>query len=201
MVYPQEEIYILLSSIEDTLLKIALSKDDNVTTCRLLSSMSLDIQKISVLFKHAKKLNRMTNLIEEKKKFLRFVSTIEHWAKFKNWGELCNSVGDVGDELLTQIVEIGNLLEKTVQKRKKRNDKDGSLVSSDEFSDYKNRVEQKRTGGVRENREKLDALKQNISRRKEFEVDEYEYPSSKLPAIFSLQDQKEEPKKRSLWPF
>jgi len=120
--YPKEEISEGILSIQETIIQIGISKNENIRVCNLLTNLSLDVQKVTTLFKHAERLHRIKDLREEKKKFTTFVSTIEYWAKYKNWGELCGSIGEIGDELLEQLYELTNLLDNKVITKKSRDD-------------------------------------------------------------------------------
>ena len=206
--YPQEEIASALKTIEDTLLTMNTSKDDTMTMCKLLTSMSLDIQQVTVLFNHAHKLKRMDTLREEKKHFLRFVSTIELWAKYKDWGELCNSLVDVGDDLLTQIERLITTINKKGKKQKTETNK---LLSSKDEDIYLDRVEKNKQNKQKELREQEELKKQQLDdqlhylrgraehakeNNRAFDNEKYK---SQLPAIFSMKTKKKEPKPSIAW--
>ena len=141
--YPQEKVSETIAGIEYALSRIVTSKDNTRETCILLSNMSLDIQRLVVLFGHAERLKRMENLHQEKKMLLRFVSTIEYWARYKNWNELCDSIRDIGHELLGNLESISKMLQgKIHQQRKDKHLR--KLVGRKEEKRYREKVRNNR---------------------------------------------------------
>lgn len=208
--YPQEEIASALKTIEETLLIINSSKDNTMKMCKLLTSMSLEIQRVTVLFNHAHKLKQIDVLREEKKHFLRFVSTIEHWAKYKDWGELCDSIVDVGDDLITQVKGLLTTMDKKVKKQKTE---PIQLLSSKDEKRYRERVQENKRNKQQEliqqeqlkeqqMDDQLHYLRGRVEDAKSFAAGfDKEKNKSQLPAIFAMHNKKQEPKPTKLWPF
>ena len=203
MVFPQEEISSALTSIQDILISISTSKDSIRRTCHLLTSLIVDIEKVAKLFVEAEKLNRMSKLREEKKKFQSFVGTIEFWSKSKDWDSLCTSISDIEEELLVKVFELNNMLDKKVIQKKTK--KPGSLVSDDDFKNFKNKIQDKVNKAVEEKQNKVNRLKKSIIQNKE-ELkninDNVEIGEDKLKRIFKLTPIVEKKKNlRDLIPF
>jgi len=91
--YPKEEISEGILSIQETIIQIGISKNENIRVCNLLTNLSLDVQKVTTLFKHAERLHRIKE-----------------------------SIGEIGDELLEQLYELTNLLDNKVITKKSRDD-------------------------------------------------------------------------------
>ena len=203
MVFPQEEISSALMSIQDILISISTSKDSIRRTCHLLTSLIVDIEKVAKLFVEAEKLNRMSKLREEKKKFQSFVGTIEFWSKSKDWDSLCTSISDIEEELLVKVFELNNMLDKKVIQKKTK--KPESLVSDDDFKNFKNKIQDKVNKAVEEKQNKVNRLKKSIIQNKE-ELkninDNVEIGEDKLKRIFKLTPIVEKKKNlRDLIPF
>ena len=202
MVFPQKEISDALMSIQDILISISISNSIK-RTCNLLKFLIIDIETVSRLFVEAEKLNRMSKLREEKKKFQSFVGTIEFWSKSKDWDSLCSSIIDIEEELLIKVFEINNMLnKKVVQKKTKKNE---SLVSDDDFKNFKNKIQDKVNKAVEEKQNKVNRLKKSIIQNKE-ELkninDNVEIGEDKLKRIFKLTPIVEKKKNlRDLIPF
>ena len=145
----------------------------------------------------------MSKLREEKKKFQSFVGTIEFWSKSKDWDSLCSSIIDIEEELLIKVFEINNMLnKKVVQKKTKKNE---SLVSDDDFKNFKNKIQDKVNKAVEEKQNKVNRLKKSIIQNKE-ELkninDNVEIGEDKLKRIFKLTPIVEKKKNlRDLIPF
>lgn len=200
MVFPQEEISSALMSIQDILISISTSKDSIRRTCHLLTSLIVDIETVARLFVEAEKLNRMSKLREEKKKFQSFVGTIEFWSKSKDWDSLCTSISDIEEELLVKVFEINNMLDKKVIQKKTK--KPESLVSDDDFKKFKNKIQDKANKAVEEQQNKVNRLKKAIVQNQEElkKINEnVEIGEDKLKEIFKITPVVE--KKKSLRDF
>lgn len=209
--YPQDEISENLKSIETTLVDIAISRDDTPKVCGLLTSISLDIQRIAVLFNHAEKLKKIKNLREEKKAVLRFIETIEHWARYKDWGELCDTIVDVGDDLLSQVSKLNSIVSKKVKPDKKYRNivvpTGSELVSASDEKAYRDKVN--KTLNLKNLRESFDTIQkemQQIDYLHEFvnnnkKDDVVDYTEDKLPSILANIHTEDRKPKRKLWMF
>ena len=200
MVFPREEISDALMSIQDILISISTSKDSIRRTCHLLTSLIVDIETVARLFVEAEKLNRMSKLREEKKKFQSFVGTIEFWSKSKDWDSLCSSIIDIEEELLAKVFEINNMLDKKVIQKKTK--KPESLVSDDDFKKFKNKIQDKANKAVEEQQNKVNRLKKAIVQNQEElkKINEnVEIGEDKLKEIFKITPVVE--KKKSLRDF
>ena len=202
MVFPQQEISDALMSIQDILISISISNSIK-RTCNLLKFLIIDIETVSRLFVEAEKLNRMSKLREEKKKFQSFIGTIEFWSKSKDWDSLCSSIIDIEEELLVKVFEINNMLNKKVIQKKTK--KPESLVSDDDFKNFKNKIQDKANKAVEEKQNKVNKLKKAIVQNQEElkKINEnVEIGEDKLKEIFKIKPVVEKKKNiRDFIPF
>ena len=134
IMYPQEEFGKVVEDIRDAVTRIGVSKDNNEIVCRELMNVSMDLNKASALIEHGKQLKRIPMIRAEAKLFLSLTSTIEHWARFKSWDELCGTLSDVSEDILRLTAKIGEMLmvkqaqanrERSKKKKQKHNTKKG----------------------------------------------------------------------------
>ena len=114
----KDELTQVVNDIQESIVKIGMAKGSNPIICNNLILVSMDLQKASSLVKQAKDSNKLPSIRNEAKMFLHMTDTISHWAKHKDWKNICADVGDIGDEILVMTMEIQDSLKPKHKKKK-----------------------------------------------------------------------------------
>jgi len=115
----KDELSQVVNDIQESIVKIGMKKDHNPTVCNNLILVSHDLEKASSIVKRAKESNQLSSIRDEAKMFLNMTDTISHWAKYKEWKNICADVDDIGSDILLMTVDIQDSLKPEPKKKKK----------------------------------------------------------------------------------
>ena len=132
--FPKEELSKVVQDIQTAMVVIGANKDKNPIVCKELVIVSLNLEKATSLINTANSMKNGPSIREETKLFLRISDTILHWAKYKVWINVCDSIDDIGSDIIRLTLDLQDILNAPKAHQKKKKVKQVTGVP-DEFAD------------------------------------------------------------------
>lgn len=108
--FPKEDLAKVVQDIQNSMVVIGSNKDNNVRVCSELVMVSLNLEKATSLINTSNSMKNGPSIKEETKLFLRISDTILHWAKHKVWINVCDSIDDIGSDIMRLTLDLQDLL-------------------------------------------------------------------------------------------
>lgn len=108
--FPKEELSKVVQDIQNAMVVIGANKDKNPIVCKELVIVSLNLEKATSLINTANSMKNGPSIREETKLFLRISDTILHWAKYKVWINVCDSIDDIGSDIIRLTLDLQDIL-------------------------------------------------------------------------------------------
>ena len=121
--FPKEELSKVVQDIQNAMVVIGANKNKNPIVCKELVIVSLNLEKATSLINTANSMKNGPSIREETKLFLRISDTILHWAKYKVWINVCDSIDDIGSDIIRLTLDLQDILNAPKAHKKKKKDK------------------------------------------------------------------------------
>jgi len=108
--FPKEELSKVVQDIQNAMVVIGANKDKHPIVCKELVIVSLNLEKATSLINTANSMKNGPSIREETKLFLRISDTILHWAKYKVWINVCDSIDDIGSDIIRLTLDLQDIL-------------------------------------------------------------------------------------------
>jgi len=108
--FPKEELSKVVQDIQNAMVVIGANKDKHPIVCKELVIVSLNLEKATSLINTANSMKNGPSIREETKLFLRISDTILHWAKYKVWINVCDSIDDIGSDIIRLTLDLQAIL-------------------------------------------------------------------------------------------